>query len=318
MKKKTTASRKKAMIRKMKKQALRKERSLMHSEDINVIPVNNENIEAPKSDAEILKSYLKELTLRVKNSLDEEKATLKNKAKRFKVNSAAFLSKTISCLRKVKSIDDKTEKSLNYINRLIEKTGDFISKEKKSISFVLSMVFAMNNTAANGVENPNNYIFDEIVRPTLEDGLIPSVLDYSSEIEFLDVLPPDMNSEQTIELSSLYYSEKPNEQIDIISAEEKEQSVMNKENLCPEQLNILLELMQEGNCPFANDFNSREEALNYLYENEFRTYEDIMLIIMARDGYSYNELDAVCAGCVAEARGGVPVISMLMPLQVFF
>jgi len=140
--------------------------------------------------------------------LDEEKATLKNKAKRFKVNSAAFLSKTISCLRKVKSIDDKTEKSLNYINRLIEKTGDFISKEKKSISFVLSMVFAMNNTAANGVENPNNYIFDEIVRPTLEDGLIPSVLDYSSEIEFLDVLPPDMNSEQTIELSSLYYSEK--------------------------------------------------------------------------------------------------------------
>jgi len=41
MKKKTTASRKKAMIRKMKKQALRKERSLMHSEDINVIPVNN-------------------------------------------------------------------------------------------------------------------------------------------------------------------------------------------------------------------------------------------------------------------------------------
>lgn len=81
--------------------------------------------------------------------------------------------------------------------------------------------------------------------------------------------------------------------------EEKSLVVRQRDYLTRDMLNRLLICMCNGTISEVN-FNTSEEALNYLYENETRTYYEKMLIIMIRDGLSYEQLDDICAGVVAE------------------
>lgn len=233
MKKKTTTKRKKAMLRKIKKQALKKKRSL----------IANTN----------------------------------------------FLKST-----------ENTTKTANDLKSRLLKIQQFLNKEKNSFCFLLSMIFTLNSAGANLPKGVDNFSDKQSI--PIEDVVLPSILENTGEnIELLDAIPEEPIEElPTLTVSEVHYS---NITTNLISTFEKEQEVQNKEHLSVEQLNYLLELMQAENCPFSSIFTTREEALNRLYESETRTYEEIMLIIMARDGYTYQELDEVCAGCVAESKG---------------
>lgn len=59
-----------------------------------------------------------------------------------------------------------------------------------------------------------------------------------------------------------------------------------------------------------DDFKLQEQSVDYLslnpvqannLEPEELTYQEKMLAIMEREGYTYEELDTICAGCVAES-----------------
>lgn len=77
--------------------------------------------------------------------------------------------------------------------------------------------------------------------------------------------------------------------------------ILIKENLTEEGLNQVLDNLVD-NPIFDFKYSSREEALYGLAFNE-HTYEEKMLIVMARRGNTYEEVDTVCAGGVAEASG---------------
>lgn len=246
MKKKTTTKRRKAMIRKMKKQNLKNKRKFDNNNSDNLIFLNE---------------------------LDQEN------------------NKTLGLLKK----------GLSFI-------GNALKKTTKSICFLLSMIFTVNIASAN-ISSIKKLVSDDKAEFLIEKKAENSYISKHyvlKPVELLDIDLASTNDEAVTELhaSELYYNS-----IDtmiaknIITTYEKEQEVINREQLSEEQLNYLLELMQEGNCPFSSIFTTREDALDYLYENEDRSYEEIMLIIMARDGYTYQELDEVCAGCVAESKG---------------
>ena len=84
-----------------------------------------------------------------------------------------------------------------------------------------------------------------------------------------------------------------------ITYEEKCLTVRQRDYLTKDMLDKLLVSMCEGIVPEVK-FSSSDEALDYLYENEDRTYYEKMLIIMVRDNLTYDQLDDICAGIVAE------------------
>lgn len=298
MKKKTTAKRKKAMLRKMKKQIIKNERKNILNE--RLIDFSN------SSEKETITQFTKVELLEYINKAKKEITTLVNdkiqKAKIKKKTFKNFISTTINKLfdminqTKSISINSILKNAKNYLL----KTAKLIKQEKRNICVALSAVITVNSASVKSSSElflgPS---YEKTVIPIEDTTLSLPLHALEEDIEFLDV-QPSIESETETQLleSDNTYSEN------LITTFEKEQAVMDKENLTMEKLYTLLDLMLIGNSPFVKAFNSCEEALDYLYESEYRTYEDMMLIIMARDGYCYNELDAVCAGCVAEARGG--------------
>jgi len=312
MKKKTTAKRKKAMLRKMKKQIIKNERkNILNERFIDFFNSSEEETITQFTKVELLE-YINKAKKEIITLVNDKIQKAKIKKKTFKNFISTTVNKLFNMINQTKSIslNSVLKNAKNYLLKIAK----LIKQEKRNICVALSAVITVNSAS---VKSSSEFFLDPSYEKTVipfEDTTLSLPLHVLEEdIEFLDVLP-SIESETETQLleSDNTYSEN------LITTFEKEQAVMDKENLTMEKLYTLLDLMLIGNSPFVKAFNSCEEALDYLYESEYRTYEDMMLIIMARDGYSYNELDAVCAGCVAEARGGVPVISMLMPLQVFF
>lgn len=76
-----------------------------------------------------------------------------------------------------------------------------------------------------------------------------------------------------------------------------------REQITVEQFCQYLTLLVDGNNPFNLGFKNEEEAfLRICFKNEL-SYPEKFLMIMVKGGYTYEELDYVCAGCVAEAAG---------------
>lgn len=77
---------------------------------------------------------------------------------------------------------------------------------------------------------------------------------------------------------------------------------MDRENLSIESLQNLLNSMVSVNGPFGQLYSNYRSALQSLLR-ENKSYEMKFLIIMARDGYTYEQLDYMCAGITGESVG---------------
>jgi len=78
---------------------------------------------------------------------------------------------------------------------------------------------------------------------------------------------------------------------------------MDREHLSIESLQNLLNSMVSVNGPFGQLYSDYRNALQALLR-ENKSYEIKFLIIMARDGYTYEQLDYMCAGITGESVGG--------------
>lgn len=76
-----------------------------------------------------------------------------------------------------------------------------------------------------------------------------------------------------------------------------------KEEMTLEQFSNLLTSMTKDNCPFETNWITEKDAFLDICFRDNRTPEDMFLIIMAKEGCTYDELDYICAGCVGEAKG---------------
>lgn len=77
---------------------------------------------------------------------------------------------------------------------------------------------------------------------------------------------------------------------------------MESEYLSIDGLKNLLDSMISTNGPFGSLYSDYNEALTALLR-ENKSYEVKFLIVMARDGYTYEQLDYMCAGIVGESTG---------------
>ena len=84
-----------------------------------------------------------------------------------------------------------------------------------------------------------------------------------------------------------------------ITYEQKSYDIRQKYYLTRDMLNRLLICMCDNTMPGVCFANS-QEALDYLYTTEDRTYPEKMLIVMIREGLTYEQLDDICAGVRAE------------------
>lgn len=77
---------------------------------------------------------------------------------------------------------------------------------------------------------------------------------------------------------------------------------LDKESLSIDSFIKLLDSMTLEDGPFGRLYPNRESAIQALL-NKYKSCKVKFLIIMARDGYTYEELDYMCAGIVGEATG---------------
>lgn len=83
---------------------------------------------------------------------------------------------------------------------------------------------------------------------------------------------------------------------------EKIYSFMEFNHLNIESFMSLIELMTSEECPFGAMYMSMKDAMKALIEDEL-SYEIKFLVIMIREGNTYEELDKMCAGVCGEAFG---------------
>lgn len=83
---------------------------------------------------------------------------------------------------------------------------------------------------------------------------------------------------------------------------EKIYDFMDYNHLSLDSFMSLVELMTSEECPFGLMYNSSVDAMKALIEDEL-SYEIKFLVIMIREGNTYEEVDKMCAGVCGEAFG---------------
>lgn len=235
---------------------------------------------------------------------------------------------TSPCLRNLRDDILQTILADGYM-----KSSDKKNKKKKRYRDSSIISVSDSNEAPNYFSKNKGKLFGFYFRHILEYALLVTltlnVLPVHSHGSAILLKNPDRLSDIPEEYLSLYlndlrdfqlpdfYMEKIDNSNDIDEFEEPvveeenhdeeyREAIYNflvKEELTLDQFSTLLTSMVKGNSPFSFEYQNELEVFLDLCFREERTYEEKMLITMIRDGILYDELDAVCAGCVSEAFG---------------
>ncbi len=150
-----------------------------------------------------------------------------------------------------------------------------------------------NSFEGNGVfsTNTNNVLFDSNIKNKRDLGNIENsialVFKGLEPITYDSMIPPSLGDNWS--LKSTYIE-------DIYQ-------FINKESLSMDGFIKLLDSMTSDNGPFGKLYEDNKSAIDALLV-ENKSYEVKFLIVMARDSYTYDNLDYMCAGITGESTGG--------------
>ncbi len=176
-------------------------------------------------------------------------------------------------------------------NNSLANTGSYVDEPSEE-PYTISQNVGTAPSADDNIEDDNLQI--KIKLPKFYKCDIYSVVEEKSLSDTSKLLV-DNNPTSPTET----YIESTQQQEPEITFEEKELAIRQRYYLTKEMTSKLLISMCDNTMPDIC-FASSEEALYYLYETEERTYPEKMLIVMAREGLTYEQLDDICAGVRAE------------------
>lgn len=170
---------------------------------------------------------------------------------------------------------------ISFFLSLINNSMPLVSFEQFENSSSLNSV-SVNRDSENVTSTPN---LENELRLTLKDSSLST--SFSEASFFLSKEPLRENSSENLED---YYIR------DICA-------FINNENLSMDGFANLLDMMTSSDGPFGKLYSDKKSAVDAL-TRENKSYLVKFLIIMVRDGYTYEQLDYMFAGIVGEATGG--------------
>lgn len=185
-------------------------------------------------------------------------------------------------IRKIK------EKKLNLFTNCLDD-----SLKRNLLTNFLIMNILMNSVSYSSGMLYDSYLNSENNLTNEEDMLVQTHSHSSSIRPILERILQEYS-----EILVNFINDYDNQEIDYLKLR---QHIEYRETLTSNQLDILLDYMCDINSNYYSFwFESEEKAIEYLYINQNRTYEEKMLIIMLREGLTYEELDTLCACVVTE------------------